>query len=100
MEGEDVLGVLFDLLGVIFTDEVLREFSDVGLSSFVGEEGVNLSSDGSDLRGLSIRSRGGRLLTRSLLGESKSEDSNDVTVVGLAVNSSFNEGLPLSDHRA
>lgn len=67
MEGEDVLGVLFDLLGVIFTDEVLGEFSDVGLSSFVGEEGVNLSSDGSNLRGLSIRSRGGRCLPEAFL---------------------------------
>jgi len=100
LEGEDVLGILFDLLGVVFTDEVLREFGNVGLSSFVGDESVNLSSDGSNLRGLSIRSRGGGLLTRSLLGESKSENSDNVTVVGLAINSSFNEGLPLSDHRA
>lgn len=100
MEGEDVLGILFDLLGVVFTDEVLGEFSNVGLGSFIGDESVDLSSDGSDLRGLSIRSRGGGLLTRGLLGESKSENSDNVTVVGLAVNSSFNESLPLSDHRA
>jgi len=36
----------------------------------------------------------------SFLGEGESEDSDDVSVVGLAVDSRLDETLPLADHRA
>jgi len=40
------------------------------------------------------------LLSVSFLGEGESEDSDDVSVVGLAVDSRLDETLPLADHRA
>jgi len=95
-----VSGVLFDFLVVVFTDEVLGELGDVELRSFGSDEGIDFSSDGLNLRGLGISSSLDVFLAMGSLGECQSEDSNNVAVVSLAVDSRLNEGLPLADHRA
>jgi hypothetical protein len=100
LEGEDVTSVFLNLLVVIFREEVLGELSDVVLRSLRGDESVNLSADSSDLRSLGIRSCFDVFLSVSSLGEGESEDSDNVTVIGLAIDSRLNEGLPLSDHGA
>jgi hypothetical protein len=100
LKRENVSGVLFDFLVVVFTDEVLGELGDVEFSSFSGDESIDFSSDGFNLRGLGVSSCLDVLLSVGSLGEGQSEDSNNVAVVGLAVDSRLNESLPFADHRA
>jgi len=95
-----VSSVLFDFLVVVFADEVLGELGDVEFRSFSSDESIDFSSDGFNLRGLGISSCLDVFLSVGSLGESQSEDSNNVAVVGLAVDSRLNESLPLADHRA
>jgi hypothetical protein len=100
LKRENVSGVLFNFLVVVFADEVLGELSDVELRGFSSDEVIDFSSDGFNLRGLGISSSLDVLLAMGSLGECQSEDSNNVAIVSLAVDSRFNESLPLADHRA
>jgi len=93
------LAGLGDLLGEsVDVVELGDEVSEVGFSSFSGDDVDDLLSDELDLLVLSITGLSGLVLLSA--GESSNEDSQNITIIGLGFAVSVDQGLPLSDELA
>lgn len=89
------LGSLLDLSTNRLWDEFLDELLELGTLSLPSHDLNHLGSDLSDLRRFGV---GGLLdLVESSLGETNSEQSEDVTVGGSDVDGSLDQCLPFSD---
>lgn len=98
LQWEDVLGSVFNFLVDNFWDQLGGQLSQSGVLDFSGQDFRDNLSDSSNVRGLSVR---GLLDLVSLSsGEGNGEDSQNVVVSSLDSNVSFNQSLPLSDHRS
>ena len=94
----NVRDLLSDLLLNSLWSEQLQNVSCVWLGHFLGNDLVDLSSDGLLLGWLGVVSLG--LLTGWLSGEGNSEGSQDITILGLNILDGFDEGFSLLDQWA
>jgi hypothetical protein len=98
LEGEDFVALVSDLLGDGVTEDLLEEVLEGGFLGFVDHNLLHLLSDLLGLGGLGVASS--LDLTVLSSGESNGEESDEVSVVGLGLDESLNERVPLLDEGA
>lgn len=98
LDREDTLSSLLDLLANNLRRELADQSLDVDVRRLPGHDLKHLRPDRTDLGGLSVG--GLSELVRPPLGESNSEQTDEVAVSGLDVNVGLDEGLPLANQGA
>ena len=98
LQGIDAVALLLDASTNSLSGELGDQRGEVALGDFLSDDGGHLSTDGVDLRALSVA--GLFVLVGLLAGETDAEDAELVTVGGGDFNVALDEGLPLLDHGA
>lgn len=94
----DSVARLLDILGDGVGQQLVDDFLQVRGRHVANDDVGHLLADGLDLRGLSVA---GFAMGRSvLLGESKAENAQSVTVGGLDIDMAFDQCLPFLNHRS
>ena len=97
LKGEDTLSGLGDLLSNKLRDELGNELSGGLVLGLTEDDLSHLLTNLTNLSGLSI---GGLLgLVGATLGETNDENTKRVTISGLDISLSLNEGVPLANKR-
>ena len=98
LEGVDALGGLLDLAADHLRDELGGELGEGAARGLALDDLGHLPSDGTDLGGRGI---GGLLdLVGAALGESDSEEAEEVVIGGLDGDVGLDQALPLANKRA
>ena len=95
VDGGDILG---DLLLNDLAGEHIQDLGDVGFGDLLGDDVVDLLPDDFLLGGKGVVSFS--LLVGGLFGEADHKDTDDVSIAGLDVGDSFDEGFSLFDQGA
>ena len=98
LHGVDAVALLLDASTNSLSGELGDQRGEIALGDFLSDDGAHLSTDGVDLRVLSVA--GLLVLVGLLAGETDAEDAELVTVGGVDFNVALNESLPLLDHGA
>ena len=98
LHGVDAVALLLDASTNGLSGELGDQRGEIALGDFLSDDGAHLSTDGVDLRVLSVA--GLLVLVGLLAGETDAEDAELVTVGGVDFNVALNESLPLLNHGA